>query len=197
MKIAYLVEDQSDFAVINVLVRRILNEEPEAIYRERRPGGVTGVRGNLVAVAWEAWHSETNGVVVVVDNDGALPLHEPAHLAAQKTQADKGCNYCQLVTSLPELPGGPPLPPLRFAIGVAVQALEAWLLFGADRKQEREPEKLDRRVLKQKLYGAQRLPRPQRLAVGKPIAENVKLDELSQACPSFSYFAESVRQLRS
>jgi hypothetical protein len=193
------VEDVSDFEIISILVGRLLACPITANATRNRPGGVGALKKTLEPVVWAAWHHGADGLVIVIDNDGATPLHDCSHAANQKARAEEGCNYCQLVTSLPALPDRPPLAQLKFAVGVAVQALESWLLFGADvagRKREAQPEKLDRNVLKQRLYGACHSPRWQRLEVCKPIAERVDLTELSQACPSFSFFAENVRQLK-
>jgi len=194
MKLAFLVEARWDFEVLKLLVERILGCEIVPVYRERLPTGVTGVVKNLAAVADEAWQNDTDGLVVVIDNDGKRPIHDSAHTGSLEELMQSGCNYCMLVCLLPALPETTRRPPLKFAVGVAVEALEAWLLFGAHLAAE--PEKLDTKVLKKMLYGEEHLLWWKRVNICKPIAQKVDLSELSQACPSFSFFAENVRQLK-
>lgn len=200
MKIAFQVEDDSDLAIVRILTQRILGDAVEALHRERRPGGVNAVRSTLTAVAWEFWRSDARGLVIVIDNDDQEPTHDDEHEGEFARFAKRGCNYCQLREALPILPERPELDPLQFAIGVAVQQLEAWLLFGAhlvDRKREVQPEKIPATQVKQRLYGILHVPRAERVRIAVPIAERVDLDALAQACRSFYFFRKSVLQLKS
>jgi hypothetical protein len=202
VRVFFQTEDESDTAVLGVLVRRLLKEPPgfETVHRERRTGGIAAAKATLTPAAWEAWRSGACGLVVVVDNDGRIPRHEACHEPVSGEWAEKGCSYCEVVRLLPDLPERQPLPRLKFVVGVPVQALEAWLLFGADiarRKREPHPEELHRGVLKPQLYGMPSLPRRERRAICLPIAEQVVLADLARACPSFGHFSRAVEALPS
>jgi hypothetical protein len=199
MKIAFQVEGPSDFAVLTTLTGRILDCTVEPVRRERRPGGVAAVKSTLSAVAWEFWRSDARGLVVVIDNDGQTPLHDSGHAGKEAEFAKQGCNFCQLQEMLPELPQRPAPGPFRFGIGVAVQQLEAWLLFGANHaglKKESQPESIPAAQLKPRLYGSAHAPWQHREKICKTIADGVELDALEAACPSFGFFHKSVLMLK-
>jgi hypothetical protein len=200
MKIAFQVEGPSDFTVLTTLTRRILDCAVEPVRRERRPGGVAAVKSTLNAVAWEFWRSDACGLVVVIDNDDQMPVHDASHTSQEAAYAKHGCNYCQLRELLPELPERPDPGSFRFAIGVAVQQLEAWLLFGANHaglKKESQPESIPAAQLKPRLYGSSHAPWRQRERICKTIADGVELNALEAACPSFGFFRKSVLMLKS
>jgi len=194
VKVAFQVEGSTDLIVLPILVRRILNIDIVPVHRQRRPGGVNAVFSTLESVAWEYWKSDTRGLVIVIDNDNNIPLHDQSHLP----NGVPGCNYCQLSQKLPNLPSRRDLPQFAFAIGVAVESLESWLLFGAQhsgKKREHQPEQI-KNNLKQMLYGTCRPDARTCKEICTPIAENVDLLELSRAAPSFSFFRDSVLRLR-
>jgi hypothetical protein len=193
VKIAFQVEDISDQGILSTFVKRIgsLNAVEPVGRLRRRAGGCSGVFNTIAAVAWSAWHDGAEMLIVAVDNDDVVPAHNTTHAAARGVFAQQGCHHCKINELLPlNLPA-----PLKTIIAVPVQAIEAWLLFGAEivgRRREHSPEGLPKAVLKQKLYGSTYLIREDRLAICLPIAESVNMDSLASNSPSFKIFRDEI-----
>ena len=190
MKIAFSVEGLSDQIAVPIFVRRILKREIEPVFRTRRIGGVRTVLRTLTGFAWEFWGTDAYGLVVTIDNDERLPVHDNTHGSHNIVS---NCNYCDLLSRLPILPDRAPLPPFKVGVGVAVQALESWLL--ADGKMPGPTESMDRKKMKLELYNTTHPTREHFETICKPKAEKIDLDFLRKACPSFAFFENSVKTL--
>ena len=187
VKIAFHVEGPSDFSILRTLVSRILNEEIEAMQYVRRSGGIDAVKSTIENAVKYAWFQNAHGIIIVVDND-----YNPTHTSDHEHTSDPRCRYCLLHRLIPNLPATPrSISPLKFGLGIAVQAIEAWLLFGArlvNRKYEQQPELIRKEILKQRVYGS----RVWKEEISKPIAEGMDLQALAVAAPSFRLFRDSV-----
>jgi hypothetical protein len=125
MKISVLSESPADQEAIYGLTEVVLGQVVDRVApRRQRPGGVSGVIGALPAVVKELhFQSDAEALIVVVDSDDT-PVHQPAH----DQQADFQCRFCRLtrITRSLQLPARASGKPLRFGIGVAIPAIEAW-----------------------------------------------------------------------
>jgi hypothetical protein len=79
------------------------------------------------------YHSDAEGLVLVLDSNGSPP-HRPEHEAPQGR--DPKCRLCNLRNIIDDVFAKvrprPLLPTLKVAVGLAVPAIEAWLLCGDD-----------------------------------------------------------------
>lgn len=168
MKVAVLSESSADEAAVQVLVGSILGREIQIIsVSARRAHGISGVFDVLPAAFKELhYHTDADGVVVVVDSDH-LPIHEEHH--EQPGGADERCRMCELRQVVNRIQGGlRPVPgraPLKVAFGVAVPIMEAWYLCGTDPRVNEATWKLglqarsdpyNKLALKKGVYGTER-----------------------------------------
>ena len=129
MKIAVLSESSADEAAIRIWVDAILGFKTKSVILEgsiRLHRGWPGVRRDIPLVVRHLhYHTEAEALVVVVDSDSSLP-HEKAHRSATLN-----CRLCELSECVKRIQSKlKPVrgrPSLRFAIGLAVPAIEAWL----------------------------------------------------------------------
>jgi len=134
MKIAFLSESPADEAVLQVLVGYMLGEPFDVVTPTLRARGWPSVEQVLPAILRHLhFNTDATGLVVVVDSDDS-PVHTEAHEVPGYHHAF--CRMCRLraafrrtMKNLPPARGRKS--PLR-AIGVAVPAIEAWLLCGRD-----------------------------------------------------------------
>lgn len=134
MKLALLSESPGDEAALRVLVGYVLGEPLQLVTPTLRARGWPSVEQVLPAILRHLhFNTDAHGLVVVVDSDDS-PVHTEAHEAPGYHHAF--CRMCRLravfrrtVKNLPPARGRKS--PLR-AIGVAVPAIEAWLLCGRD-----------------------------------------------------------------
>lgn len=135
MKVACFAESPADHAALSILTEAILGRKTEPVgHKGLAHRGWPAVRNVLPAVLMEShYHTDAEGFVLVVDSNGSpphLPDHEPPGAPEPK------CRLCQLRRIAEEVQrqvrprAG--LPPLKIALGLAVPAIEAWLLCGAD-----------------------------------------------------------------
>ncbi len=135
MKVAYFAESPADQAALTMLTEAILGRATEPVpYAGLRHRGWPTVKNALSPVLKELhYNSEAEGFVFIVDSNGSPP-HLPAHEAANAS--DQRCRLCQLRRIIDEVlkqvRPRPHLPPLKTAVGLAVPAIEAWLLCGID-----------------------------------------------------------------
>jgi hypothetical protein len=135
MKVAYFAESPADQAALTILTEAILGTPTEAIsYAGLRHRGWPTVRTALRPVLKELhFHTDAEGLVFIVDSNGSpphLPSHEPPNAP------DPMCRLCQLRRIVAEvrqqLRPRPHQAPLKTALGLAVPAIEAWLLSGVN-----------------------------------------------------------------
>jgi len=135
MKVAYLAESPADQAALTILTEAILKQKTEpTTYAGLRHRGWPSVKAVLPVVLKELhYHTDTEGFVFIVDSNGDQPhllSHEPPN------EPESKCRLCQLrrITDevLSKIRPRPAGPSLKVAIGLAVPAIEAWLLCGED-----------------------------------------------------------------
>jgi len=131
MKIAIFGESTADEDATAILVSGILGADIERPHLPSlRTRGWSQMLAELPRII-RALHfnSDADGLVVIADSNGHS-LHGPEHEEAPKSDAD--CRFCAIrevaQCELARLKARPVLPPLRVAVGLAVPALEAWLL---------------------------------------------------------------------
>ncbi len=134
MKLAILSESPADEAALRLLVGQVLGEPLQLVTPTLRARGWPSVEQVLPPILRHLhFHTDAQGLVVVVDSDDS-PVHTEAHDAPGHHHPF--CRVCRLravfrrtLKNLPPARGRSG--PLR-AVGVAVPAIEAWLLCGRD-----------------------------------------------------------------
>ncbi|MBP6865784.1 MAG: hypothetical protein KBC32_11040 [Candidatus Didemnitutus sp.] len=134
MKLAILSESPADEAALRLLVEHVLGEPLQLVTPALRARGWPSVEQVLPPILRHLhFHTDAHGLVVVVDSDDS-PVHTEAHEAPGYHHPF--CRVCRLrsvfrrtLKNLPPARGRSG--PLR-AVGVAVPAIEAWLLCGRD-----------------------------------------------------------------
>jgi hypothetical protein len=134
MKIAFLSESPADEAVLRVLVEGALKEKPTVAAAGYRARGWPNVQQVLPAVIRHLhFNTDVDTLVVSCDSDDS-PVHTAAHDAPQYFHPQ--CRMCQLRAVFRQtskrFPAAHGRLRVRRVVGVAVPALEAWLLCGLD-----------------------------------------------------------------
>jgi hypothetical protein len=135
MKIAYLAESPADATALAVLTEAVLGRKTEPVsHAGLRHRGWPTVKIVLPAVLKELhYHTDAEGFVLIVDSNGSPP-HAREH--EQPNTSEANCRLCQLRRIADEFRQNVrarlTLPPLKIALGLAVPAIEAWLLCGVD-----------------------------------------------------------------
>ena len=135
MKVAFFAESSADQAALTILTEAILGKATEPIsYAGLRHRGWPTVRTVLRPVLMELhYHTDAEGFVFIVDSNGSPP-HLPSH--DQPNERDPMCRLCQLRRIIDEVRRQfrprTDQPPLKIALGLAVPAIEAWLLCGVN-----------------------------------------------------------------
>lgn len=167
MKLAILSESPADEAALRVLVQFVLGEPLQLVVPALRARGWPSVEQVLPPILRHLhFNTDATGLVVVVDSDDS-PVHTAAHEAP--AYHHPLCRICRLravfrrtLRNLPPAHGRKA--PLR-AVGVAVPAIEAWLLCGLEHEvteaawiagQESGRPPFTRRELKARVYGTER-----------------------------------------
>jgi len=133
MKVGILSESTADEAAVRILAEAVLGRPLETVPIRFRTRGWTAVLSTLpTAFKTLHWQLDTDGLIVVLDSDDT-PVHVAAHEADGFQDAD--CRYCRIHRLFMKL--GTSItpraqPPLKFAIGLAVPAIEAWYRCGLD-----------------------------------------------------------------
>lgn len=188
MKVAYFAESPADQAALTILTDAILGFTTQSIsHPGLRHRGWPKVKEVLPAVLKHLhFHSDADGLVFVVDSDDSQP-----HLAEHEPQnsVEPACRLCQLrrisEVTLQRVRSRQNLPPLKIALGLAVPAIEAWLLCRIDPhvteaawinglKEGRTPFNLE--SLKSKLYGTSRPSLPLEIEIMKREATRLAPD---------------------
>jgi hypothetical protein len=134
MKVALLSESPADEAVLRVLVDAILGESAQVAPAGYRARGWPNVIQVLPAVIRHLhFNTDVDTLVVTCDSDDS-PVHTEAHEAPQYYHPQ--CRMCQLRAVFRQtskrFPSAHGRLKVRRVVGVAVPALEAWLLCGRD-----------------------------------------------------------------
>jgi hypothetical protein len=206
MKIAFLSESPADEAVLRVLVEGALNEKPTLASAGYRARGWPNVLQVLPAVIRHLhFNTDVDTLVVSCDSDDS-PVHSLEHDAPQYFHPQ--CRMCQLRAVFRQT--GKRFPPahgrlrVRRVVGVAVPALEAWLLCGVDDAvteaawidgQMRGQLPYTRAELKWRVYRTERPSLPHEIACAVREAERHARD-LRRLEYDFAGFAALLRDLR-
>ncbi|MDW8309414.1 MAG: hypothetical protein RMK20_08580 [Verrucomicrobiales bacterium] len=135
MKVAFLSESVADEAALKILTDALLGKPTETIpHAGLRHRGWPSIPKLLPAVLRQLhYHTEAEGLVLVVDSN-CTPVHSPEHESGDTHPTT--CRLCQLrriaANTLRNVRPRPHAPPLQLALGLAVPAIEAWLLCGKD-----------------------------------------------------------------
>jgi hypothetical protein len=133
MKIAYFAESSADEAALRIITEAILGRQTEPVlHAGLRHRGWPAVKTVLRSVLLELhYRTDAEGFVFIVDSNGT-----PSHLLEHEKEPDARCRLCQLrrIIDDAQRQARPRthLPPLKIAVGLAVPAIEAWLLCGSD-----------------------------------------------------------------
>jgi hypothetical protein len=170
MKVAYFAESPADQSALTILTEAMLGRTTEPVlHAGLRHRGWPAVRTVLRSVLLELhYHTEAEGFVLIVDSNGSPP-HAAGHEPPNASEPE--CRLCQLRRIVREVQQQyrprQHQAPLRIALGLAVPAIEAWLLCGIDShvteaawinglKEGRLP--YTKGALKQQLYGTSHPP---------------------------------------
>ena len=134
MKVALLSESPADEAVLRVLVEAVLGAPPKFVAPGLRARGWPNVAQVLPAVIHHLhFNTDTDALVVSCDSDDTV-VHTAAHNAPGYYHPH--CRMCQLRgifhRTTKKFPAARGRSRVLRGVGVAVPALEAWLLCGRD-----------------------------------------------------------------
>ena len=135
MKVAYFAESPADQTALTILTEAILGQQTESvIHAGLRQRGWPAVRNVLRSVLMELhYHTDAEGFVLIVDANGST-AHSALH--EKPNGLEPKCRLCQLRRIVSEMQHQvrPRVnqAPLKIALGLAVPAIEAWLLCGVD-----------------------------------------------------------------
>ncbi len=201
MKLAFCVEDESDRAVFQGMISRLLDLPVEAHPVPYR------LRGRSMAMKWaaeiarDAFNKGADGVVFAIDNDGEPTIHDhPLHATASPR-----CRLCALSWAANvgplEARGRSRGTRMGFVFAVPVQTIETWLLIASNHPFSGPPElrgqtETDRRRMKYELYGTEAPDGQLMRKKALPIVESFDETALSTQSASFRHFASQVHTLR-
>lgn len=208
MKIAVVSEYTSDEAALKILVDAVLRTETDLVTpRKWRPRGWSHVLALLPTIIKDLhYSSEADGFVVVIDSDES-PVHAGSHeiFDAEDTQ----CRLCQLrsivANEFRNLSTVSTKSTLKYALGLAVPAIEAWYRCGLDphvteaewaRKLTGERLTYDKKSLKKSVYGSDRVSNSKKTELATQAARRLAtdLEQLAQRFPDG--FGSLIRDLR-
>jgi hypothetical protein len=210
MKVAIVSESPADQAAISQLASAAVGVAFEAVPVAIRHGGWTTVLQTLGSIIPAVYYqTDAEGLVIVVDSDDS-PLHDNQHDPTDPANAK--CRICgigqALTKAISRLRARPMPQELKFAVGLAVPSMEAWLLCGDDhsvceaawanaRRQNTIP--YTRLNLKHRLYGTERPSLEQQTATMRQHSERIvnsgQLQLLEQLFPlGFGMLAQQLRE---
>lgn len=207
MKLAVLSESPGDEAALRMIARAILGRDLTFVRPQLRARGWPSVVQVLPAILRHLhFNTDAFGLIVVVDSDDSV-VHEREHDLPGKHHP--GCRLCQVRAAcrrtLKHVPPTHGRDRLRTAVGLAVPAIEAWLLGGRQEHvteeawitgQEQGRQPYSRRDLKQLAYGTVRptLPIQIRAATESIARHHGDLRRLENDFPrGFGSLAEDLR----
>ena len=209
MKVAILSESSADEAAVKILIDGLLQTETELTpYRVAlRSGGWSSVIKNLPRIISAVYYyMDADAIAVVLDSDDTA-IHKPEHGERVEPQ----CRLCEIVQIFKDeqirpMPGRAML---DAAMGLAVPAIEAWLLCGVNPRVgeaswerwllNRGKRDYDRKSLKRELYGTERPSigmetEKMTEAATRLVSEENFPENLTQIFPNgFGYFVEGAR----
>lgn len=207
MKLAFLSESPADEAALRVLVGHVIREPLQVVAPSLRARGWPSVEQVLPSILRHLhFNTDAQALVIVVDSDDS-PVHTAEHDAPGYHHPL--CRICRLravfrrtMKNLPPARGRSG--PLR-AIGLAVPAIEAWLLCGRDASVTEDAwmaglasgsVPYTRRDLKARVYGTTRptLPLQTRVALEELARHRGDIRRLENDFPNG--FGSLVRDLR-
>ena len=132
MKIGFYCESPVDSACLAVFVEAILGAPPEPISKDLDGHSVPAFFNVLDGIIRGVhYNSDAEGLVLVVDSDDS-PIHIEAH--DSPGSEDDECRFCRtrkiVANARKRLKSIPGRSPVKVAIGLAVPALEGWLMVG-------------------------------------------------------------------
>ena len=133
MKVAYFGESPADRAALRIFTEAILRRPTEQVpHAGLEHRGWPAVKGPLPAILKQLhYHTDADGFVFVVDSNG-----DPPHLPAHESAPEPRCRLCRLrgiaAETMAKVRPRAHMEPLKIALGLAVPAIEAWLLCGLD-----------------------------------------------------------------
>lgn len=132
MKLVVLSESPEDEAALRLLIDGILGIETEHVAPPFRAYGWSQLPRVLPAVLRQLhYHSDADALAVVVDSDSSS-IHRRAHVP--RDGANQGCRLCTLRVIVQQVESAltqvPNRTSLKLALGLAIPAIEAWLLCG-------------------------------------------------------------------
>ncbi len=174
MKLAILSESPADEAALEVLAGYVLGTPFGRVQLALRARGWPSVEQVLPSILRHLhFTTDADALVVVVDSDDTV-VHNEAHEAPGYHHA--GCRLCRLRAvfrrTLKNLPPARGRTRVLRGVGLAVPAIEAWLLCGRDTSvtefawmagQESGVPPYTRRELKRRVYGTERPTLPHEL----------------------------------
>lgn len=212
MKITIFSESSTDEAALKILIEGIIGEEIEAIpfpnHLQSRGSGVP--RDVPFVLRGVYYNTEAEFLVIVRDSDDT-PIHKIEHLEMDNEEAKK-CRLCDLRRKVESVLAN--LRPMagkenfKVAVGVAVPAIEAWLLCGENsaaneanwinkQQEKRYSTYNDRQALKVELYGSNIAPAEVMLECGTKAAERLanNIEQLERLFPEG--FGSLAREIKS
>ena len=169
MKIAIFSEFTTDENVLKILVEGIIGEEIEIVpYPNKLQSRGSGVPRDVPAVLSSVYYNTEAEFLIIVRDSDDTPIHKKDHDEPNNKEIEK-CRFCELhkivESALEHLTHKQGKENFKVAIGVAVPAIEAWLLCGVNphaseatwiNKQKEKGFNLysNRKKLKAALYGS-------------------------------------------
>lgn len=207
MKVALLSESPADESVLRVLVEAVLGARPKFVSPGLRARGWPNVAQVLPSVIRHLhFNTDTDALVVSCDSDDSV-VHTQAHNAPGYFHPH--CRMCQLRgifhRTTKKFPAAHGRARVLRGVGVAVPALEAWLLCGRDagvseqiwtEAQERGQAPYSRAELKWRVYGTDRPSLPHEIRCASHELERIRRDtrRLEFEFPSFGALAGDLRE---
>ena len=134
MNVAVLSESPADEAAIRILIEGILGGETQAAPQPAslRGRGVDSVFSLLPAIVKHLhYRTQADALVVVVDSNHTPVQERPSDRSLPQAKRSRLARLKETVDEVrPELRAMPGREPLKFAVGLAVPAIEAWYLCG-------------------------------------------------------------------
>jgi hypothetical protein len=206
MKVALFSESPADEAALRVLVEVVLGAPPKFVSPGFRARGWPNVAQLLPAVIRHLhFQTDTETLVVNVDSDDSV-VHTAAH--DRPNYFHPQCRMCELRAvfrrTTKKLPPAHGRDRMLRVVGVAVPALEAWLLCGRDSSvseaawiagQESGRQPYSRAELKWRVYGTDRPTLPQEIRCALHEVERHRRDprRLENDFPGFAALARDLR----
>lgn len=134
MKVAILSESLADAIAIRLLIEALLKVQTQEVQFRPETRCWPNVRNNLPAVLKHLrYRTDAEALVVIADLDDD-PIHQTAH--DESDNSDLSCRLCCLRDVIrqteKQFSSNLDRPSIKTAVGIAVPAIESWLLCGRD-----------------------------------------------------------------